>query len=113
MAEKLEKQTFGGAGVALIRPTVDLGNKALNVHLTFDEALKLHFAIGQALARIGRYNRSTSAGKRSTVNLCLFVGKGRVTVNEGELPKNPRPLSGAATAKPTPLMDEKSVDGVA
>ena len=94
MADKLEKQTFGGAGVALIRPTVDLGNKALNLHFQFDEALKLQFAIGQALAKIGRYNRSTSAGKRATVNLCLFVAKGRITVNESELPKRPRVAGG-------------------
>lgn len=95
MADKLEKQTFGGAGVAMIRPTVDLGNKALNLHLQFDEALKLHFAIGQALAKIGKYNRSTAAGKRATVNLCLFVAKGRITVNESELPKRPRGLGEA------------------
>ena len=99
MAEVLTKQTFGGASVAMIRPDIDPGNKALNVHLTFDEALKLHFAIGQALARIGRYNRSTSAGKRATVNLCLFVGKRRVTVNESQLPKTSRR---PATAQPNP-----------
>ena len=82
------KKTFGGAYAEMIRPqpspTVPT---ALNIHLAFDEALKLHFALGQALARIGGYNRSTSAGKRAAVNLCLYPHKRRITINEGKLKK--------------------------
>jgi hypothetical protein len=78
----------------MIRP--ELGQAvptALNVHLAFDEALKLHFALGQALARIGGYNRSTSAGKRAAVNLCLYPHKRRITINEGRLRKASANLS--------------------
>ena len=92
MAEIPTKKTFGGAYAEMIRPEPGDGTpKALNVHLAFDEALKLHFALGQALAKIGGYNRSTSAGKRAVVNLCLYPHKRRVTVNEGTLPKTSRP----------------------
>ena len=83
-----KKKTFGGAYAQMIRPEPgETTPRALNVHLPFDEALKLHFAIGQALARIGSYNRSTSAGKRAAVNLCLYPHKRRITINEGTLRK--------------------------
>lgn len=85
------KKTFGGAYAGLIRPTPQPDvPAALNVHLAFEEALKLHFALGQALARIGAYNRSTSAGKRAAVNLCLYPHKGRITIDEGQFPKKSR-----------------------
>jgi hypothetical protein len=88
MSEIPKKKTFGGAYAAMIRPEPgETTPRAFNVHLTFDEALKLHFAIGQALARIGGYNRSTSAGKRAAVNLCLYPHKKRITINEGKLRK--------------------------
>src|SRR5688572_12522279 len=99
MAEIKTKKTFGGAYVAMIRPEPGPSvPAAMNVHLAFDEALKLHFAIGQALARIGGYNRSTSAGKRAAVNLCLYPHKRRITINEGRLRK-----SGAAPAAGQPV----------
>lgn len=89
MPEIPKKKTFGGAYAAMIRPEPDNATpRAFNVHLPFDEALKLHFAIGQALARIGGYNRSTSAGKRAAVNLCLYPHKRRITVNEARLRKS-------------------------
>ncbi len=89
MSEIRKKKTFGGAYAAMIRPEPGHGTpKALNVHLPFDEALKLHFALGQALARIGGYNRSTSAGKRAAVNMCVYPHKRRITINEGRLRKN-------------------------
>jgi hypothetical protein len=88
MPEIPKKKTFGGAYAAMIRPEPsEAVPAALNVHLAFDEALKLHFALGQALARIGSYNRSTSAGKRAAVNLCLYSHKRRITINEGRLRK--------------------------
>ncbi len=92
MAEIPIKKTFGGAYAAMIRPEPgETTPQAFNVYLPFDEALKLHFAIGQALAKIGGYNRSTAAGKRAAVNLCLYPHKRRITVNEGSLRRRPKP----------------------
>lgn len=99
------KQTFGGAYAAMIRPEPGEGTpKALNVHLAFDDALKLHFAIGQALAQIGCYNRSTDAGKRAAVNLCLYPHKRRITVNEGRL-RSRRAASDRVSGAPVPNAD--------
>ena len=43
----------------------------MNIILSFEEALKLHLSLGQALARLNSYNRSTTAGKRSAVSVWL------------------------------------------
>lgn len=103
MPEIPTKKTFGGAYAAMIRPDPGpMVPRAMNVHLAFDEALKLHFALGQALARIGGYKRSTSAGKRAAVNLCLYPHKRRITINEGKLRKPSSPASTDEASKPQP-----------
>jgi hypothetical protein len=82
------KTTFGGTDVATIRPEPGDGvPTAMNLIISFEDALKLHFSLGQALAKLNGYNRSTTAGKRSAVNICLYPKKKRITVNEGQLPK--------------------------
>jgi len=65
--------------------------KAMNVHLTFEEALKLHFSLGQLLGKINTYNRSTSGGRRAAANLCIYPHKSRITVNEGKLKRGGKP----------------------
>jgi hypothetical protein len=48
-------------------------------------SLKLRLSLGQALAKLNSYNRSTTAGKRSAINLCVYTRKRRITVNESQL----------------------------
>ena len=82
------KQTFGRADVAQIRPAQgDDAPTAMNIIISFEEALKLHLSLGQALAKLNGYNRSTTKGKQSAVNLCLYPHKRRITVNEAQLSK--------------------------
>jgi hypothetical protein len=90
MASEIKtKKTFGTLDVARISPAPKLGSpRALNIHLSFEEALKLHFGLGQALAKLNSYNRSTTGGKRASVNLCVFTDINRLTINEGVLPKS-------------------------
>jgi hypothetical protein len=57
----------------------------MNIELRFEEALKLRLSLEQALLRLNSYNRSTSQGKRSGVNICLFPHKQRITVNPVQL----------------------------
>ena len=78
------KQTFGGADIAQISPEPE--RPTVNVVITFEEALKLHLSLGQALARLNSYNRATAPGRRSAINLCLFAKKKRITVKEAKLP---------------------------
>lgn len=59
--------------------------KAINVILSFEEALKLHMGLLQVLGKLNGYNRNTAAGRASAVNLCLFTSEGQLTINEGAL----------------------------
>jgi hypothetical protein len=52
MAEVKIEKSFGSCHRADVSPAVTEGvPRAMNVHFTFEEALKLHFALGQALAK--------------------------------------------------------------
>ncbi|HCA57796.1 MAG TPA: hypothetical protein DEP46_07435 [Blastocatellia bacterium] len=82
------KKTFGTLDVARISPEPKPDcPRALNIHMTFEDALKLHFGLGQALAKLNSYNRATTDGKRATVNLCVYTDTKRISINEGQLPK--------------------------
>jgi hypothetical protein len=90
------KKTFGTCNSSCIRPAPGAGvPKAMNIIIPFEEALKLHLAIGQALAKLNGYNRSTTAGKRSAMNICLYPHANYITVNEAQLPR-----TAAGTAPP-------------
>src|SRR5688500_20403097 len=101
MAAIKTKQSFGGVSIAHVSPPVgEHVPQAMNVHLTFEEALKLHFSLGQLLGKLNSYNRSTKAGRRAAANLCIYPQKGRITVNEGK-------LRGSRTvAEPEPDVEE-------
>lgn len=82
------KKTFGGCEVARFGPpATPAWPKAINVVVSFEEALKLHLSLGQALAKLNSYNRSKTAGRRSAVNVCIYTEVPRVTVTEGVLPE--------------------------
>ena len=78
------KKSFGSVRIDRFSPKVpDAMPKALNIHISFEEAMRLHLGLGQALAKLNSYDRSTKAGKRSAINLCLYLDKERITINEG------------------------------
>jgi len=80
------KQTFGSMAIAKFSPPLGEGvPKAINVGLTFEDALKLHLGLGQLLGHLNSYDRSTKAGKRSAVNICVCTQAKRITINEGHL----------------------------
>jgi hypothetical protein len=60
----------------------------LNIEIDFEEALKLHLAIGECIRKLNSYNRSTRAGKCTALNLAIHLSKGRVTINEAKLPSS-------------------------
>jgi hypothetical protein len=79
---------FGAPDAAQIRPAPRAdAPTAMNLIISFGEALKLHLLLRQALAKLNSHNRSTAKGKRSAVNLCLYPHKRRITVNEAQLSK--------------------------
>ncbi|WP_437186793.1 hypothetical protein SH668x_000155 [Planctomicrobium sp. SH668] len=86
------KKSFGSVRVDHFSPKVPDGMpKALNVHISFEEAMRLHLGLGQALAKLNSYDRSTKEGKKSAVNLCVYLQAGRITINEGTVQNSSKP----------------------
>ncbi len=85
MAKAIKKKvTFGSATVDHFSPKLTDAPKAINVHVSFEEALKLHLSLGQALGQLNSYNRSTKQGRDAAVNLCIYTQQGRIAVVEGK-----------------------------
>lgn len=77
-----KKQSYGGCTVNHFSPALSVGwPKAINVVLSFEDALKLQLALQARLMEINSLNRSTKEGKAAAVNLCLYTDANRITVN--------------------------------
>lgn len=57
-----------------------ISEKAVNMVLTFEEALQLQVALQAAVLDLNSYNRSTTEGKKKAVGLCYFPDHKRLTV---------------------------------
>ncbi len=86
MAKTRKKQSYGGCTVDHFSPPVGAGwPKAINIVLSFEEAMKLSLSLQHRLLDINSLNRSTREGKAAAVNLCIYTGTGRITVNPDKL----------------------------
>jgi len=84
MAAKKNTFTYGSAGVDHISPSpekITEKTKAINVVLSYEEALKLHMALQNGLLELVKLNRATKAGKAAGINLCVFLESSRLAVN--------------------------------
>lgn len=85
-AEIKKKASFGTVSIDHFSPPLGEGvPTAVNITISFEEALKLHVGLIEILGKLNTYNRATTAGRRSAVNLCLFPSKNRITINEGRV----------------------------
>ena len=90
MGGKLKGFSFGECSFDRTKPgraTLSPSTKKLNIVIGFEEALKLHLAIGECISQLNRYKHSTTAGKRAAVNLCVSLDSKRVSVNEDRTTK--------------------------
>ena len=77
-----QKQSYGGCTVDHFSPPPGDGwPPAVNITLGFEDAMKLSLALQARLLDINRLNRSTREGKTAAVNLCVYIGARRITVN--------------------------------
>lgn len=82
------KSTFGSATVNHFSPPLpDTAPTAINTVLSFEDALKLHLSLGQVLGHLNGYDRSTTEGKRTAVNLCIYTKGHRIAVVEDKIKK--------------------------
>jgi hypothetical protein len=90
MSQELKTFSFGGGTFNRTSPEIaklSPDTKMLNIEIGFEEALKLHLAIGECISKLNQYNRSTTSGKRTTLNLAVHLNSSRITVNEGRAKK--------------------------
>lgn len=80
------KNSFGTATVNHFSPDHEEDWPAtINMVITFEEAMRLHLGLGQALAKLNSYNRHTIAGRETAINLAIFPAKRRITIREGKI----------------------------
>jgi hypothetical protein len=87
----MKKFSFGICDFALTNPpraAFTSNTKVLNVTLSFEDALKFALAVDEGVRQINRYKRSTREGKRTALNLAIFLDKQRISVNETKLPRD-------------------------
>jgi hypothetical protein len=90
MATKPRVKTFsfGGCKLSGVSPdvlTVSPATPMLNLYMTFEEALKLNLAVQECVRTLNTYNRSTTAGKNTGLNVAVHLQAGRITINEAKL----------------------------
>ena len=84
-APKQKTFSFGGCEFGATSPKISElspDTPMLNITVSFEEALKLHLAIGECIRKLNSYNSSGTAGKRTGLNLAIHLGKHRITINE-------------------------------
>lgn len=88
MSSKILKTSqFGACTFSSVSPAeLSAGTPALNISLSFEEALKLSLAVDECVRKLGRYNRATSVGKSAAVSLLVHLDKRRIRILEGKLP---------------------------
>ncbi len=95
----LKKSQFGACTFSSVSPSaVAPGTPALNVVLSFEEALKLNLGIDECVRKLGRYNRATSTGRNAALSILIHLDKRRIRVLESKL-RSPTSRSTRSRAK--------------
>lgn len=82
------KGTFGTCAYDRTQPARDTltnATKILNIHLSFEEALKLGLAIDECLRQVNRYNKAKNVGKQAGLNVAVHLDQGRISIHEGKV----------------------------
>ena len=72
-------------------PKDDTWPEAINMHISFEEAMKLYFALHSRLMKINSLNRRAGDGPKEAVNLCFHTKitksatGGRLTIHDGKI----------------------------
>lgn len=82
-AERKTKQSFGTVKIDHFSPENEAPDKALNVILSFDQALRLHLGLLQILGEINQLDHRTKEGRDAAVNLCIYPT--RITINRSKV----------------------------
>jgi len=84
MAAKKNTFTYGSARINRLSPKIEdvsERTKAVNIVLSYEEALKLNMALQNGLMKLVQLNRATTAGKAEGINLTVYLQSERIAVN--------------------------------
>lgn len=85
---RVKTSSFGGCRFSSLSPKISALSPitpTLNISMSFEDALKLNLAIQECVRKLNSYNRSTTVGKRTALNIAVHLQKGGITVNETSL----------------------------
>jgi len=85
---QFKHNTFGTCAYECTKPprtALTNATKIINVHLSFEDALKLNLAIDECVRRLNRYNKAKKAGKRVALNVAIHLDQSRISIHEGKL----------------------------
>jgi len=83
---KQKGYTFGTCAFNhLTPPTFSDATRAVNIVVSFEEALKLDLAINEAVRTLNRNNRATREGRDAAVCLTVHLDAKRITVNPAKV----------------------------
>src|SRR5690349_12269196 len=86
MPTKQKQFTFGTCSVNhLSPPEISPSTRAVNIVISFEDALKLNLAIGEGLSALNKNNRATREGRDAALCLTVYLDKKRITVNRGKV----------------------------
>ena len=86
MPAKQKQFTFGTCSVNhLSPPAISPSTRAVNIVISFEDALKLNLAIGEGLSALNKNNRATREGRDAALCLTVYLDKKRITVNKGKV----------------------------
>lgn len=94
-AKKKAEDYHGGARFERISPdpsSFKAGEKpvkSLNIHISFEQALKLSLALQSCLIQLNKFHRSDTAGKSMGVELTIHVNQRSVKVIEKSIRPKP------------------------
>jgi hypothetical protein len=86
VAAKQKQYTFGTCSLNHFSPPViSSSTRALNIVVSFEDALKLNLAISEGVRALNKNNRATREGRDSALNLTVYLDKKRITVNQAKV----------------------------
>lgn len=83
---KTKTSQFGACTFGKTSPAeLNAENLALNVMVSFEEALKLSLAIDECDRKLNSYNRATTDGENAALMMVIHLDKRRIRVLDGKL----------------------------
>jgi hypothetical protein len=102
MPTKQKQFTFGTCSLNhLSPPSISPETRAVNIVMSFEDALKLNLAISEGVRALNKNNRATREGRDAALCLTVYLDTKRMSVNQAKVKQSaPRKRASAPVAPP-------------